>query len=87
MVESSDGFALAEIDLELRGAGEVFGERQAGISDLKLGRIPRDTGLVDLARQLAEQMVGDDPYLDSCPQMREEITDLLGDDADFLFKH
>ena len=42
MVESTDGFLLAERDLEIRGAGEVFGERQAGFTDLKLGRIPRD---------------------------------------------
>ncbi len=40
MVESGDGFELAERDLAIRGAGEVFGERQAGWSDLKLGRLP-----------------------------------------------
>ena len=40
MVHSSDGFELAERDLAIRGAGEVFGERQAGWTDLKLGRLP-----------------------------------------------
>ena len=40
MVESTDGFELAERDLEIRGAGEVFGERQSGWTDLKLGRLP-----------------------------------------------
>ena len=40
MVKSSDGFELAERDLEIRGSGEVFGERQSGWTDLKLGRLP-----------------------------------------------
>ena len=46
MAASTDGFALAEKDLEIRGSGEVFGERQSGFSDLKLGRIPRDEAIV-----------------------------------------
>ena len=47
---STDGFELAERDLEIRGAGEVFGERQSGWSDLKLGRLPRDEPVVIEAR-------------------------------------
>ena len=43
---SIDGFLLAEKDLEIRGAGEVFGAKQSGINDLKLGRIPRDEEIV-----------------------------------------
>ena len=54
MVESSDGFELAERDLEIRGAGEVFGERQSGWTDLKLGRLPRDESIVVEARVVAE---------------------------------
>ena len=46
MVESGDGFELAERDLAIRGAGEVFGERQAGWTDLKLGRLPQDEPIV-----------------------------------------
>ena len=57
MAASTDGFDLAEKDLEIRGAGEVFGERQSGISDLKLGRIPRDEPIVIETRRVAE----DDP--------------------------
>ncbi len=44
MTESGDGFELAERDLAIRGAGEVFGERQAGMNDLKLGTAPTGRG-------------------------------------------
>jgi ATP-dependent DNA helicase RecG len=86
MAESTDGFLLAERDLEIRGAGEVFGERQSGFSDLKLGRIPRDEKYVVAARATAERILDADPDLAGHPQLAEEVEDLLGDDVEFLFK-
>jgi ATP-dependent DNA helicase RecG len=86
MAASVDGFALAEKDLEIRGAGEVFGERQSGFSDLKLGRIPRDEELVVEARRTAEAILDDDPGLSCHAQLRAEVEELLGDDVEFLFK-
>ena len=86
MVESTDGFVLAERDLEIRGAGEVFGERQAGFSDLKLGRIPRDESYVIAARDAAERILDADPMLERHAALREEVEDLLGDAVEFLFK-
>jgi ATP-dependent DNA helicase RecG len=86
MAASVDGFDLAEKDLEIRGAGEVFGEKQAGMSDLKLGRIPRDEPVVIETRQVAEQLLDADPDLARHAQLREEVEDLLGDDVEFLFK-
>ena len=86
MAESTDGFLLAERDLEIRGAGEVFGERQSGFSDLKLGRIPRDEAVVVEARRVAEELLDADPALSSNRQLAEEVEDLLGDDVEFLFK-
>jgi ATP-dependent DNA helicase RecG len=83
---STDGFLLAERDLDIRGAGEVFGERQAGFSDLKLGRIPRDEPIVLEARAVAEQILDEDPTLAEHAQLREEVEDLLGDAVEFLFK-
>jgi ATP-dependent DNA helicase RecG len=83
---STDGFLLAERDLEIRGAGEVFGERQAGFSDLKLGRIPRDESIVLEAREVAERILDDDPSLAQHGQLREEVEDLLGDAVEYLFK-
>ena len=84
--ESTDGFLLAEKDLEIRGAGEVFGDRQSGFSDLKLGRIPRDEELVVEARRVAEQILDADPDLFVHAALREEVEDLLGDAVEFLFK-
>jgi ATP-dependent DNA helicase RecG len=86
MAASTDGFGLAEKDLEIRGAGEVFGERQSGFSDLKLGRIPRDEPIVMAARTVAEGILDRDPDLAQHAQLREEVEDLLGDDVEFLFK-
>ena len=86
MAESTDGFLLAERDLEIRGAGEVFGARQSGFSDLTLARIPRDEKLVLEARAVAESLLDDDPLLRGHADLAEEVHDLLGDDVEFLFK-
>jgi ATP-dependent DNA helicase RecG len=86
MRDTTDGFELAERDLEIRGAGEVFGERQSGFSDLKLGRLPRDEGVVMEARAVAERILDHDPDLAVHTQLREEVEDLLGDAVDYLFK-
>lgn len=86
MVRSCDGFELAEADLAIRGAGEVFGERQSGWTDLKLGRLPRDEDVVVEARRVAEQILDRDPDLSKHWQLREEVEDLLGDAVEFLFK-
>ncbi|MBI2168608.1 MAG: ATP-dependent DNA helicase RecG [Actinobacteria bacterium] len=86
MVDSTDGFLLAERDLEIRGAGEVFGERQSGFSDLKLGRLPRDEPVVLETRAEAEAILDADPHLSHHRQLAEEVEDLLGDAVEFLFK-
>ena len=86
MAASTDGFLLAERDLEIRGAGEVFGERQAGFTDLKLGRIPRDEAIVRGAREVAERILDADPRLRDHEQLRDEVEDLVGDSGEFLFK-
>jgi ATP-dependent DNA helicase RecG len=86
MAASCDGFELAERDLEIRGAGEVFGERQSGWTDLKLGRLPRDEPVVVRARATAEAILDADPDLTEHRQLREEVEDLLGEAVEFLFK-
>ncbi len=54
LVDTTDGFVLAERDLELRGEGELFGTRQSGLPDLKFARLVRDRELIEKARRWAE---------------------------------
>ena len=61
---STDGFELAEVDLDLRGEGTIMGERQKGRSDLKLASLRRDRELVGLAREVAFEIVDGDGGLD-----------------------
>jgi ATP-dependent DNA helicase RecG len=58
-----DGFRLAEIDLELRGEGELTGTRQSGAATFKIARLPEDGQLLDRARAVAEDLVERDPEL------------------------
>ena len=85
MVETDDGFALAKKDLELRKPGTVFGDRQSGISDLKIANILRDIKELEAARREAFALVDRDPRLDAHPELREEVRALLGDDVEWLF--
>jgi ATP-dependent DNA helicase RecG len=53
LVATTDGFELAEVDLDLRGGGQLLGTRQHGISDLRFAHIRRDRGLLERAREVA----------------------------------
>jgi len=63
VAEQRDGFALAEVDLELRGAGEVLGTRQHGLPEFKVARIPDDAELLQQARDCADELLAADPEL------------------------
>jgi ATP-dependent DNA helicase RecG len=54
MEETTDGFKIAEKDLEIRGQGEILGTRQSGIQTFKIGNIIRDLEILNLARKEAE---------------------------------
>jgi ATP-dependent DNA helicase RecG len=63
LCETNDGFRIAEEDFALRGPGEIHGERQSGLSDLKAARLPRDMELLLEARRAAEAIFAADPEL------------------------
>ncbi len=77
LVATTDGFELAEIDLELRGEGTLMSTSQKGRSDLKLASLRRDRKLVELAREVAFEIVDADPELrGSCRPRRRTRPDL-----------
>jgi ATP-dependent DNA helicase RecG len=87
LVATTDGFELAEVDLELRGEGTILGTRQKGATDLKLASLRRDKELVRQARDVAFEIVDADPTLAGQAELAEEIRALVDDeDREFLFK-
>ncbi len=84
---STDGFALAEVDLSLRGEGTLLGARQQGRSDLKLARLLEDADLVVAAREVADALVADDPTLEQAPLLADELELFVDDgEAEYLVK-
>ena len=63
MVRTSDGFEISDVDLKLRGPGDLEGTRQSGILDLKLADIVRDEQMLRAARNCAQKLLDDDPHL------------------------
>jgi ATP-dependent DNA helicase RecG len=63
MVETNDGFRIAEVDLELRGPGEFFGTRQSGLPEFRVADLLRDAPLLEEARREAEAILAGDPEL------------------------
>jgi ATP-dependent DNA helicase RecG len=59
-----DGFRLAEVDLELRGAGDVLGTRQSGWPEFRVARLPEDAELLERARRRADELLDADPALE-----------------------
>jgi ATP-dependent DNA helicase RecG len=87
VVDSTDGFYLAEADLDLRGEGTIMNTSQTGRNDLKLASLRRDRDLVALAREAAFAIVDADPGLAEHPDLLDELTLFFSDEAEqFLFK-
>jgi len=63
MIETTDGFVIAERDLEIRGPGEFFGTKQSGLPDLRVANILRDARILELTREEAFCIVRQDPTL------------------------
>ena len=72
MVATTDGFELAERDLEIRGEGQLVGARQSGLTDLRFTRLRADRDLLEQAKELAGEVAGD-------PLLAETVDRLLGE--------
>jgi ATP-dependent DNA helicase RecG len=79
LAKHTDGFRLAEIDLELRSEGELVGTRQSGLGQFRVACLPQDAALLESARGAAQRIVAEDPEL-RAPEHR-----LLGEALDEAF--
>lgn len=79
IVETTDGFKIAERDLEIRGPGELFGAKQSGIAPFKVARLPRDFDLLRLARRNAVEWIKHDPTLQNSPLLRSRLLQAHGE--------
>jgi ATP-dependent DNA helicase RecG len=87
LVQTTDGFELAEVDLDLRGEGTIMGERQKGRSDLRLASLRRDREMVATAREVAFEIVDAPGGITEQPGLADELRLFVGDEeAEFLLK-
>jgi ATP-dependent DNA helicase RecG len=79
IVETTDGFRIAERDLEIRGPGELFGAKQSGIAPFKAACLPRDFELLRLARRNAIKWIAQDPTLQNSPLLKSRLLHAHGE--------
>ena len=79
LTSSTDGFYIAEKDLELRGPGEFFGTRQHGIPDLHVADLVKHMKIFEEIKEQAEEILNKDPQLETAPALREKVDDLFGE--------
>jgi ATP-dependent DNA helicase RecG len=70
MCDTNDGFKIAEVDLELRGPGDMMGTQQSGVINLKIADLVRDRALMEQTRELALELLTEDPSLSDPAHMR-----------------
>ena len=71
--QSQDGFFISEMDLRLRGPGEVLGSRQSGLPDFALASLVEDQDVLILAREAAEKVLLQDNDLQASPELKREL--------------
>ena len=83
LADHTDGFRLAEIDLELRGEGELVGVRQSGLAQFRVAELPRDRELQERARMRAEAIDADDPELEAPEHalLADALAGVFGEEA------
>lgn len=64
MVATNDGFEIAEVDLQLRGPGDLMGTQQSGLLDLKIANLAKDGQIVVMARDVAKGILNNDPNIE-----------------------
>jgi ATP-dependent DNA helicase RecG len=75
LVESNDGFYIAEMDMKLRGPGEFFGTKQSGLPALQIANIIRDLEILEVARSEAQRFIAYPPFEDDLKKAVAYIRD------------
>ena len=70
MTSTANGFVIAEKDLELRGPGDIEGTRQSGVLNIKLASIVQDRPILEVARNMAAELMEVDPELVSAENLQ-----------------
>ena len=86
MTESNDGFVIAEADLKLRGPGDLEGTQQSGVPfNLHIADLVRDNAILYRAREIAEQLIDEDPHLDQPHHrvLKQQLSRLAGNRYDW----
>ena len=81
MCETNDGFKIAEVDMKLRGPGDMAGTQQSGIPDLKVADLTHDSHIIQMARTAASKVLDIDPALvsDEYAGIRQMLEELIED--------
>lgn len=72
LISAENGFELAQKDLEIRGPGELIGQRQWGVPDLTMASL-KNISLVEKVREVAKNLLAEDPHLEKYPALREKL--------------
>ncbi len=64
MVRTNNGFEIADIDMQLRGPGDITGTQQSGVLDLHIANLSKDGAILQVARQAAQNILDEDPHLE-----------------------
>jgi ATP-dependent DNA helicase RecG len=85
MCETNDGFVIAEVDLEIRGPGDIMGTQQSGLIDLKIADLARDGGILTEARNQALALLETDANLEQEAHqgIREEVRKIMRNKPDW----
>lgn len=86
---TTDGFVLAQLDLQQRREGDILGAAQSGpLSALRLLSVVEDGDVIEIARQHAEEILDTDPGLHAHPALAERVRRLVGsEESEYLFKY
>ncbi len=80
LASTTDGFEIAEADFRLRGPGDLFGKRQSGMPPMRIADLIRDESILLIAREIAQEMIDQDPELEheSAKRLRDQLLKRYG---------